>query len=188
MFRSDTDSGPKGGTLKVVVDMPHFSGLNAGSNAVDGNNVNRALSDLLVLDNTGKKSIILHMNGKDTFFEGGTVLTVYFNVWKGDQSNNDYKCNGRKTVTIDGNTTITFTEDGCAQSYLHNKKIVLDNDRNFYFNRKFKYTAKKGDKLNFLMSKPCESYPDQECWCVEHEKYGIGCSGAMYHLLEPTTE
>ena len=270
--------------MKVIVDMPHFSGLNAGSNAVDENNVNRAVSDLLVLDNTGKKSITLHMNGKDTFFEGGTVLTVYLNVWKGEQSNEDYKYNGRKTVTIDGNTTITFkevsipnnyglTEDTaiktgggpkgerdyldllcgpngekikykrlgscCAfetpnsafnntglldiyevtyeglsepvkvylnmydppngeffappgfrmiSNFIKNRQIILDNDRSFYFNREFKYTAKKGDKLTVLRSQPCLSNPNQECWCLRHEVYGVGCTGAMPYLLESNAE
>jgi hypothetical protein len=99
---------PLAGTVTVVVALPDLAGMNGGSNVVDEDGVNRAVSDLLVLDGSGVASVVLHLNGKDVVFPGGTTLTVHCTVWVGDQTANDTRFTAARVITISRDRIVVF--------------------------------------------------------------------------------
>jgi hypothetical protein len=102
------------GKLTVNINVPAQAGNNAGSNAVDRNSVNRAVSDVMVLDVNGQASVVLHMNSQDVIFDGGTNQTVYCTIWIGQQTDGNTTFTASKQVTVLGDTTVTFTADDNA--------------------------------------------------------------------------
>jgi hypothetical protein len=99
---------PLAGTVTVVIALPDLAGMNAGSNAVDQDGVNRAVSDVMVLDSSGVASVVLHASGKDVVFPGGTTLTVHCTVWVGPQTDLDTRFTSSREITISGDRIVVF--------------------------------------------------------------------------------